>query len=80
MNSTEDGGATVSVEPKMDDVEFPGDDIPADLSGDEEIVPLSDEEEEEILANEPEGEEDEFELEGEPLEEPVGDEEYGKLK
>ena len=74
MNSTPDGGATVTVEPKMSD-EFPPDDAdalgPGFESGEEEIVPLSDEEQEEILANEPEGEETDLEFE----EEPLGDEE-----
>ena len=78
MNSTPDGGATVTVEPKVMD-DFPADDadtLGPGFVGDEEIVPLSDEEQDEIMANEPEGEEDEFadefgedelDLEGEPL-------------
>ena len=69
MSSTEEGGATVSVEPKVDE--------PADLDGEEEIVPLSDEEQDDILANEPEDDLDDFadlDFEEEPAEEPVGDE------
>lgn len=69
MTSTEDGGATVSVEPKVDE--------PADFGGEEEIVPLSDEEQDDILANEPEDDLDDFadlDFEEEPAEEPVGDE------
>jgi len=75
MTSTEDGGATVTVEPKD---EFPEDDAAnlgpgfegpgfEDLGGEEEIVPLSSEEQDDILDNEPEGEEEAGDLDMDDL-------------